>query len=160
MTDDKKDPAELQVRDRRRFNTDGSIRDGSEDASEPVVVQESSAPSPQKKSEPPQEPEPPKRPKSSDFEVNFSAFILSLASSVQVALGLAPHPATGRPMPNLNAARQTIDVLSMLAEKTKGNLDPEEDGLLKQILHELKMHYVTLIEEYKKNPPAKPGRPS
>lgn len=79
---------------------------------------------------------------SQDFEINFPTFILSLASSVQISLGLIPHPQTKKAEVNLIAAKQTIDILGMLEEKTKGNLSTDEASILKQILFELRMQYV------------------
>jgi hypothetical protein len=59
-------------------------------------------------------------------------------------LGQAPHPETGSVEKTLPLARQTIDLLSMLEEKTKGNLSGDEERLLTQILFDLRMRYVEL----------------
>lgn len=77
-----------------------------------------------------------------NFEINFSTFILSLASSVQINLGLIPHPVTNKSEVNLSSAKQTIDILGMLDEKTKGNLSKEEEQIMRQLLYELRMQYV------------------
>lgn len=77
-----------------------------------------------------------------NFEINFSTFVLSLASSVQISLGLIPHPMTNKSETNLSSAKQTIDILGMLDEKTKGNLSKEEEQLMRQLLYELRMQYV------------------
>jgi hypothetical protein len=75
--------------------------------------------------------------------IDFYTFVLSIGSSVLVHLGDAPHPETGKPMEkNLPLAQQSIDILSMLEEKTKGNRTPEEDKLLDQLLLDLKLRYV------------------
>jgi hypothetical protein len=75
--------------------------------------------------------------------IDFYTFILSLGSSAFVHLGDAPHPETGEPLPaNLPLAKQTIDLLDMLREKTKGNLTPEEDKFLENILMDLRLRYV------------------
>lgn len=76
--------------------------------------------------------------------VDFVTFILSLASSVQVHLGLIPNPGTGKSEKNISLAKQTIDILGVLQEKTKGNLEKEEDRLLEGILYDLRMKYVEL----------------
>ncbi|OGP10484.1 MAG: hypothetical protein A2048_01520 [Deltaproteobacteria bacterium GWA2_45_12] len=73
-------------------------------------------------------------------------FVISLASSVQMALGLIANPVTNTTSVNLASAKQTIDILGMLQEKTKGNLSKEEDHLLQQILFELRMQYVEIAQ--------------
>lgn len=75
-------------------------------------------------------------------EINFSTFILSLNSSVLLNLGAIEDPSTGRKEKNLPLAKQTIDILKMLEEKTQGNLTRDEENLLKNILYELRMIYV------------------
>ncbi len=75
-------------------------------------------------------------------EINFSTFIFSLNSSVLVHLGLLEDPATGAKQKNLPIAKQTIDILGMLEEKTKGNLTFDEENMLKNILYDLRMLYV------------------
>ena len=76
--------------------------------------------------------------------IDFYTFILSLGSSAFVHMGDAPHPETGVPLPpNLPLAKQTIDLLDMLREKTKGNLTPEEEKFLENILMDLQLRYVT-----------------
>ncbi len=75
--------------------------------------------------------------------IDFYTFILSLGSSAFVHMGDAPHPETGQPVPaNLPLARQTIDLLDLLREKTKGNLTPEEEKFLENILMDLQLRYV------------------
>ncbi len=75
--------------------------------------------------------------------IDFYTFILSLASSGFVHLGDAPHPETGEPSkPNLPLAQQTIDILAMLREKTKGNLTPEEEKFMENLLTDLRIRYV------------------
>jgi len=76
--------------------------------------------------------------------VNFSTFIVSLSSSTLVHLGEIPDPITGKKEKNLDLAKQTIEILEMLKEKTKGNLDNEEEGLLNNILFDLRVKYVKL----------------
>jgi hypothetical protein len=74
--------------------------------------------------------------------VDFATFILSLSHSALMHLGEAPHPDTGTVERNLPLARQTIDLIAMLEEKTKGNLVGEEERLIAQILFDLRMRYV------------------
>ena len=76
--------------------------------------------------------------------IDFYTFMLSLASSAFVHLGDAPHPDTGQPgRPDLGLAHQTIDLLAMLREKTKGNLTPEEEAFMDHLLTDLRLRYVT-----------------
>ena len=75
-------------------------------------------------------------------EINFATFIFSLNSSVLLQLGIIEDPETGKKVKNLPLAKQTIDILGMLEEKTKGNLTEDEAAMLKHILYELRMLYV------------------
>ncbi|MFZ5570190.1 MAG: DUF1844 domain-containing protein [Thermodesulfobacteriota bacterium] len=75
-------------------------------------------------------------------EITFATFVFSLNSSALVNLGLVEEPTTGKKEKNLLLARQTIDILGMLEKKTKGNLSNEEEQLLKNILHDLRIMYV------------------
>ncbi len=75
--------------------------------------------------------------------IDFSTFVLSLSTSALFHMGLVEDPETGKPAePNLPIARQTIDTLEMLQEKTRGNLDEEEARLLTGLLYELRMRFV------------------
>jgi hypothetical protein len=72
----------------------------------------------------------------------FTTFILSLSHSALMHLGEAPDPETGGVQKNLLLARQTIDLIAMLEDKTKGNLTGDEERLLGQILYDLRMRFV------------------
>lgn len=75
--------------------------------------------------------------------IDFSTFILSLSTSALYQMGLVPDPETGRHAePDRLLARQTIDTLEMLREKTRGNLDEEESKLFDSLLYELHMRFV------------------
>ena len=76
--------------------------------------------------------------------VDFSTFILSLSHSALMHLGEAPDPETGQIQKNLPLARQTIDLIGVLEEKTKGNLTGDEERLVGQILFDLRMRFVEL----------------
>jgi hypothetical protein len=78
-------------------------------------------------------------------EVNFSAFVYSLSTSALVHLGEIPEPITEKMDKNLPLAKQTIDILGILQEKTKGNLTQEEENLLNSFLYDLRMRYVKAI---------------
>jgi hypothetical protein len=84
-------------------------------------------------------------------DVDFSTFILSLATSAQMCLGAIPHPETNATSLDLPAAKQMIDLLAMLQHKTKGNLSKDEDELLDRVLSTLRMHYVRVAAEEKKS---------
>lgn len=84
-------------------------------------------------------------------ELDFAAFVISLAGTAQMSLGLIPHPETNLAVQNIPAAKQLIDILGMLQGKTKGNLNKDEETLLEQILHNLRMHYVRVAEGQKKS---------
>ncbi len=74
--------------------------------------------------------------------VDFSTYVLSTASTVQVALGMMPGP-DGQAHPvDLEAARYFIDVLGMLEQKTKGNLDETETKLIASLIYDLRVAYV------------------
>lgn len=75
-------------------------------------------------------------------QVTFSTFVMSLASSALVHLGEVPEPETGQMSENLPVAKHTIDILSMLKEKTGNCLDPDEAQLLEGLLYDLRMKYV------------------
>ena len=75
-------------------------------------------------------------------EVTFSTFILSIGSSALVQLGEVPDPETGQTMENLLAAKHSIDILSMLQEKTKTCLEQDAQQLLDTLLYDLRMKYV------------------
>ena len=92
-----------------------------------------------------------------DFEVNFERFIASLYMSALMQLGLM-HEQGGQPAVDLLGARQTIDTLGMLAEKTKGNLSMTEDNLMQNVLYELRMAYVEVTNAIARGPQA-PGAP-
>lgn len=80
-------------------------------------------------------------------EMNFPAFLLSLNTSALISMGLIPNPTTGNREQNMELARQTIDLLGILKEKTKGNLTKEEEDLLNNILLELRLAYVDLTKK-------------
>jgi hypothetical protein len=75
-------------------------------------------------------------------EPTFSTFILSLATSVLVQLGELPDPISNQKEMNLPLARQTISLIEILEQKTKGNLAEEEARLLESMLYDLRMQYL------------------
>lgn len=77
-----------------------------------------------------------------DLEFDFSTFLLSLASSAFYHLGDLADPNTGEKRVELPAVKQTIDILIMLRDKTKGNLNKDEEKLLEQLTYELQVKYL------------------
>ena len=75
-------------------------------------------------------------------EINFATFIISLNASALVQLGVIEDPASGKKVKNLPVAKQTIDILNMLEEKTRGNLTTEEENIIKNVLYDLMILYV------------------
>ncbi len=86
--------------------------------------------------------EEPNAPKSGLPEVSFATFVFSLCSSALVHLGEVPEPESQRTIVDLTIAKQIIDTLGMLEEKTKGNLEQDEERLLKSMLYDLRVRYV------------------
>jgi len=80
--------------------------------------------------------------------IDFSAFVFSLARTALIHMGLESHPETGGQTANLEAARETIDVLGMLEDKTRGNLTPEEAELISKMLYTLRMSYVEVARAH------------
>jgi hypothetical protein len=119
------------VKDRRMFSTD-----------EPAPAEEpSAAPEP-----PPTKPEAAaagaERTEAPLPQINFPTFIASLNASALVHLGVIEDPVSGKAEKNLPMAKQTIDILSMLQQKTAGNLTGDEDSMMKSILYDLRILFV------------------
>jgi Domain of unknown function (DUF1844) len=77
-------------------------------------------------------------------EISFGAFLMSLSTEALVHLGEMSDPSGGQPQCDLAMAQQLIDILGMLREKTRGNLDHDEQALLDAILFDLRMKYVEI----------------
>ncbi len=75
-------------------------------------------------------------------EIDFNSFIFSLSTSALIQLGEIEDPFTKKSAKNLPLARQTIDLIGMLKEKTKGNLTPQEERVIESILYDLRIRYV------------------
>jgi hypothetical protein len=89
-------------------------------------------------------------------QTSFLAFVMSLATSAAVHFGDIEDPSVGQTERNLPAARQMIELLAMLQEKTKGNLEADENQFLEQVLYELRMRFVTLAQEAGGDPTVMP----
>jgi Domain of unknown function (DUF1844) len=90
-----------------------------------------------------------------ELEMTFERFMASLYMSAMMQLGLM-HEQGGSPRVDLIGARQTIDTLGMLVDKTKGNLTPKEQNFLQNCLYELRMAYVEVTNALAR-PPKTPG---
>lgn len=75
-------------------------------------------------------------------EIDFPSFILSLGTQAMMHLGEIPNPITQEKEKDLSLAKQTIDLIEMLKEKTKGNLTPNEEQIIENLLYELRIKYV------------------
>jgi hypothetical protein len=89
-----------------------------------------------------------------ELEMTFERFLASLYMTAMLQLGLM-HEQGGQPRIDLIGARQTIDTLSLLGEKTKGNLTAAEEGFLQNSLYELRMAYVEVTNALARPAPAK-----
>jgi len=80
-------------------------------------------------------------------EINFSAFVISLSTQVLMNLGEIASPITGKVETDVLVAKQMIDILAMLKDKTRGNLNASEDRLIEDILFDLRMKYVEAVKK-------------
>jgi hypothetical protein len=145
MAEEKK---EFEVKDRRIFSQD-SQEDASKEAAAKVdasPADETRADSSDEQSRVTEKTATSETDQSEDMpplpEINFATFVVSLNASALLHLGAIEDPTTGETNKNLPMAKQTIDILSMLAEKTTGNLSTDEEKLLKNILYDLRIIYV------------------
>jgi len=76
------------------------------------------------------------------IQADFTFFVTTLSIQAAIALGAMPNPATSQIEVNLNQAKLIIDTLSMIKEKTQGNLNPEEDSLIDNMLYDLRIQYI------------------
>ncbi len=123
----------VKTNDSRMFNADGSVKSDAE------VIAKTDTANLQNDGKPAFAPSP--------DAIDFNTFVMSLASSVQIALGAVPHPVTNKTETNLSHAKQTIDILGLIEQKTTGNLNADESGLLKHLLYQLRMQYVELSQK-------------
>lgn len=137
---DKEEDKGFVIKDRRRFSAEEP-----EEAKEAQSERETAATG---EEESKKAPEPgaaeEAQPQRGPFpEVTLATFVFSLSSSALVHLGEIPEPETNISRVDLPMAKQIIDTLGMLQEKTKGNLDPDEDRLLRSVLYDLRMRYIS-----------------
>ena len=79
--------------------------------------------------------------------VDFATFIFSLATGAFINMGLAPDPITGKTECNVDLARQNIDILVMMREKTKGNLSEDESKMLESLVAEVQLRFVEITKK-------------
>jgi hypothetical protein len=121
----------FEVRDRRRFTETGEPRETAEDSEEGGAAAAS---------EPPPEPE-----DTEPLPITLSTFLVSLSTQALVLLGEIPNPVTGKIETDLRGVREIIDLIALLKEKTRGNVDPGETQLFDKILFDLRMRYVEKV---------------
>jgi hypothetical protein len=157
--DDNDEEVHYKVADKRKFNSDGSLREGVTLDAEPVRTPAPAAETPA----PPQaaveetftdpmneEAENAAVDEGEDIPgandpASFVNFLSTLATNAAASLGAVPHPATGKRSLDLDTGKYWLDVLAMIRDKTKGNLHPKEDRLLEGLLADLRLQYVQLV---------------
>ncbi len=145
MDEQNEDRRGFRVRDRRRFTESGETREGEAERPEEGAEQTDAPPLP-----PPPQAEGHARP---ELPVSFSTFILGLSTQALLHLGEIEDPASQRVERDLDAAKQLIDILGILQEKTRNNLEEGEQTLLDSILYDLRMRYVQLVRTGTKEAP-------
>ena len=134
MTEETDAPKGFKVSDKRRFTEEGEAR-GEEEAREESASATREVESPQE----------PKDPQEELPSINFPAFIISLSTQALMHLGEISNPVTGKVEKDVAVAKQTIDIIGMLSEKSKGNLDDTEEQLVQEVLYNLRMTYVEAV---------------
>jgi len=155
-TSSKDKPKELKVTDKRIFTSDGEIRDEFKGEIRPAEPQVASAAAPQREEPQPQAPpkaaekQPPPREERrrtmADRAQNpgtaFTDFVEPLIAQAYMFLGMLRDPRQPKPTVDVAGARQMIEIITMLKDKTAGNLTPDEDDFLATHLGELKLAFV------------------
>jgi len=152
--DDSNEEVTYKVADRRKFNADGSLREGVTLEPEAAREESEAKPTPAEPVESIPESESPTEAEEIDDDVDipgaedpasFVNFLSTLATNAAAALGAMAHPATGKRTLDLDTGKYWLDILAMLREKTNGNLHKEEARLLDGLLADLRMQYVQLV---------------
>jgi hypothetical protein len=139
MDEEKNSSRGFRVTDRRRFSDEGEARQESEPA--PEAANEPAAAAVPTEGPVGAEPEPPPF----DEPVSFSTFVLGLSTQALLHLGEIADPTSGRLERDLAAAKHVIDILGILKDKTRSNLEQAEGQLLDAVLYDLRMKYVELV---------------
>ena len=156
--DDNQEEVSFKVADRRKFNSDGSLKEGvTLEPAKPEVESTAESVAPETAAEVGVAEENAKPTESAEGEsgedeipgvndpASFVNFLSTLVTNAAAALGAVPHPATGQRSLDIETGKYWLDVLGMIKEKTKGNLHAQESRLLDGLLGDLRMHYVTLV---------------
>lgn len=138
MTGEENEGRAFKVQDRRRFSETGEARPEAGGNETAQAAGESASRPPEETHRHETEPERPDQVP----ELNFAAFVISLSTQALAHLGEIPDPVERAVRVDLDAARQMIDILVILRDKTKGNLDSAENALLENALYDLRMKYV------------------
>jgi len=141
MDNEKEERRGFRVTDRRRFAESGEARDDAppESAVDPKPSGPAAA-APPHTAAAAAEGVPP-------GPVNFSTFVIGLSTQALLHLGEIANPMTNAVERDLEAAKHVIDILGILQEKTRNNLDAGEETLLSSVLYDLRMRYVDLVRE-------------
>ena len=131
MEQDKEERRGFQVKDRRRFSETGEARSGATEEPAPAS--------------PAAEPPPAPHPGAPEEPVTFLTFVLGLSTQALLHLGEIADPMSGAVARDLGAAKHVIDILAILGEKTRNNLEPDEQALLESMLYDLRMRYVEIV---------------
>jgi hypothetical protein len=153
--DDNQEEVSFKVADRRKFNSDGSLKEGvTLEPEKPAEKQEvKAAPEPERTQPEPSSASEPAMADDHDEEdfpgaddpASFVNFLSTLATNAAAALGAVPHPATGKRSLDLDTAKYWLDILAMLKDKTANNLHTQEQRLLDGLLGDLRIQYVQLV---------------
>jgi hypothetical protein len=130
MSEEEIEGPEFVVRDKRTFDSQGEVKESVKAEREEERKKDKDR---EEKKEKGAAPLP---------EVNFSSFILSLSSSTLLHLGEIADPQSGEKKKDMALAKQSIDIINLLKDKTKGNLTQEEEKLLDHLLYDLRMRFV------------------
>jgi hypothetical protein len=139
MPEEKEEKKDFVVKDRRIFSAENLDAEEKDKKEAPAAEEKKEAKSKEASEKPDTEDQ---EPPFQLPEINFATFVASLNASALLQLGAIEDPTSGTKNKNLPMAKQTIDILSMLQEKTAGNLSTEEENLLKNILYDLRLMYV------------------
>lgn len=129
MSDNESNNKGFKVNDKRRFDAEGEEKSEKPDVQTQEVSEGTS------------------QPEAEEAPINFGSFIMSLATQTLMQLGVMQPPPGLDIKIDREAARQTIDILAMLQQKTKGNLEPSEVSMMEEMLHSLRMAYVRSVQK-------------
>lgn len=141
--EEKKEPGSFEIKDKRRFVVDAA-GEAQGAAEEKTAGSDEQGPAFASPREAEAAAEARRRPLP---EIDFSTFVLSLSSSALLHLGLMKNPITGKTERNLSLAKQTIDIIVMLRDKTKNNLSTDEARLIEHLIADLQLNYVNEIRK-------------